>query len=147
MYRFGNFLFPIWISLLSSTSFSKIITSTFDVENYLYSTMWMKFIGTLIIDHDIVRTTSLFSKNCNSPVTFLCPSHSLVGIRNHIAASSKYFSGSCVPQGSEDFPAGNSLVTPLSGKTAQVCWQYPNYFPGMLKEARKNSFDMHPSSF
>lgn len=31
----------------------------------------MKFIGTLIIDHDIVRTTSLFSKNCNSPVTFL----------------------------------------------------------------------------
>lgn len=40
-----------------------------------------------------------------------------------------------------------TVVTPLSEKTAQICWQYPNDFPRMLKEARINSFDTHPSSF
>lgn len=47
--------------------------------------------------------------------------------------------------GSEDFSLGNSVVTPISEKTAQVCWQYPNYFPRMLKEVRINSFDMQSS--
>lgn len=60
---------------------------------------------------------------------------------NHIAAFSKYFSGNCAPQGSEDFSVGNSVVTPISEKTAKVGWQYCNYFPRILKEVRINSFD------
>lgn len=58
-----------------------------------------------------------------------------------MAVFSKYFSGSCVPQGSEDFSAGNSVVTPISEKTEKVGWQYPSYFPRILKEVRINAFD------
>lgn len=48
------------------------------------------------------------------------PSHRLAGMGNHIAAFSKYFSGNYAPQGSEDFSVGNSVVTPISEKTAKV---------------------------
>lgn len=62
-------------------------------------------------------------------------------IGNHMAVLSKYFSGSCVPQGSEDFSVGNSVVTPISEKTEKVGWQYPSYFPRILKKVRINAFD------
>jgi len=67
-------------------------------------------------------------------MTFIQPG----GTGNHMAVFSKYFSGSCVPQGSEDFSVGNSAVTPISEKTEKVGWQY---FPRILKEVRINAFD------
>lgn len=100
--------------------------------------LFTQFIGMIIIDPNIVRTVSIFPKSCNRPLRFPDALHTawLISETALLPSQNTLVGALCVPQGLEDFSAGNSVVSPILEMTAQVCWQCPNYPPRMLKEGK-----------